>query len=141
MNTTLQVTMNAKKLSNTQSKTGPTTRNAQQAFETASSNPFNTQLSANGLTISAKSFTPSSFVPSANKFPLTKNATFLPTSNISCPSEESTSTSEGSQCETKPAAQKYKTELCKNWIENGGCRYGKKCQFAHGKEELATFKA
>ena len=27
---------------------------------------------------------------------------------------------------------KYKTEMCKNWIEIGTCRYGKKCQFAHG---------
>ena len=27
---------------------------------------------------------------------------------------------------------KYKTEICKNWIEIGNCRYGKKCQFAHG---------
>lgn len=31
---------------------------------------------------------------------------------------------------------KYKTELCKNWIELGTCNYGKKCKFAHGKHEL-----
>jgi len=30
----------------------------------------------------------------------------------------------------------YKTELCQSWIETGACRYGPKCQFAHGKEEL-----
>jgi hypothetical protein len=30
---------------------------------------------------------------------------------------------------------KYKTEICKNWIEIGTCRYGSKCQFAHGDEE------
>jgi len=30
----------------------------------------------------------------------------------------------------------YKTELCKSWIENGSCRYGDKCQFAHGPDEL-----
>jgi len=30
----------------------------------------------------------------------------------------------------------YKTEQCKNWLENGTCRYGDKCQFAHGSEEL-----
>jgi len=30
----------------------------------------------------------------------------------------------------------YKTELCKSWIESGTCRYGDKCQFAHGPEEL-----
>ena len=31
---------------------------------------------------------------------------------------------------------KYKTEMCKNWIEVGVCRYGTKCQFAHGDFEL-----
>lgn len=31
---------------------------------------------------------------------------------------------------------KYKTEMCKNWIEIGVCRYGNKCQFAHGDQEL-----
>jgi len=30
----------------------------------------------------------------------------------------------------------YKTELCKSWIDGGSCRYGEKCQFAHGPEEL-----
>ena len=31
---------------------------------------------------------------------------------------------------------KYKTELCKNWIETAKCRYQDKCRFAHGQEEL-----
>lgn len=31
---------------------------------------------------------------------------------------------------------KYKTELCKNWIETAKCRYGDLCRFAHGQEEL-----
>jgi butyrate response factor 1 len=30
----------------------------------------------------------------------------------------------------------YKTELCRSWTETGACRYGNKCQFAHGKDEL-----
>jgi butyrate response factor 1 len=30
----------------------------------------------------------------------------------------------------------YKTELCKHFTENGACRYGSKCQFAHGEDEL-----
>jgi butyrate response factor 1 len=30
----------------------------------------------------------------------------------------------------------FKTELCQSWIETGACRYGPKCQFAHGKDEL-----
>ncbi|KAK4053423.1 hypothetical protein OIV83_001588 [Microbotryomycetes sp. JL201] len=30
----------------------------------------------------------------------------------------------------------YKTELCRSWEERGVCRYGVKCQFAHGPHEL-----
>eukprot|EP00761_Pharyngomonas_kirbyi_P008440 gb/GECH01008451.1/.p1 GENE.gb/GECH01008451.1/~~gb/GECH01008451.1/.p1 ORF type:complete len:182 (+),score=32.66 gb/GECH01008451.1/:1-546(+) len=30
----------------------------------------------------------------------------------------------------------YKTELCRSWLETGQCRYGDKCQFAHGYKEL-----
>ncbi|BGP19043.1 hypothetical protein JCM10213_009247 [Rhodosporidiobolus nylandii] len=30
----------------------------------------------------------------------------------------------------------YKTELCRSWEEKGSCRYGVKCQFAHGIHEL-----
>ena len=33
--------------------------------------------------------------------------------------------------------KKYKREMCKNWTESGFCRYGLKCQYAHGAEELA----
>ncbi|KAF9498062.1 hypothetical protein BDN71DRAFT_1386233 [Pleurotus eryngii] len=30
----------------------------------------------------------------------------------------------------------YKTELCRSWEEKGSCRYGTKCQFAHGEDEI-----
>jgi hypothetical protein len=30
----------------------------------------------------------------------------------------------------------YKTELCRSWEEKGTCRYGPKCQFAHGDDEV-----
>jgi len=30
----------------------------------------------------------------------------------------------------------FKTELCQSWIRTGACRYGAKCQYAHGKDEL-----
>jgi len=30
----------------------------------------------------------------------------------------------------------YKTELCRSFEETGSCRYGIRCQFAHGKAEL-----
>ena len=31
---------------------------------------------------------------------------------------------------------KYKTELCKSWMETHFCVYGNQCRFAHGKHEL-----
>lgn len=38
--------------------------------------------------------------------------------------------------EEKRKDPKYKTELCKKWVETGFCVYGNKCRFAHGKNEL-----
>ena len=35
-----------------------------------------------------------------------------------------------------PSNPLYKTEMCRSWEETGGCRYGAKCQFAHGSWEL-----
>jgi butyrate response factor 1 len=31
---------------------------------------------------------------------------------------------------------RYKTELCRSWEETNFCRYGDKCQFAHGRHEI-----
>ena len=31
--------------------------------------------------------------------------------------------------------EKYKTELCRNWL-NGYCSFDNKCVFAHGKDDL-----
>ncbi|KAL2095632.1 hypothetical protein ACEWY4_007780 [Coilia grayii] len=53
----------------------------------------------------------------------------------------------GSSCTTLPSASaasptasttssRYKTELCRTYAERGMCKYGSKCQFAHGAEEL-----
>ena len=30
-----------------------------------------------------------------------------------------------------------KYEMCKNWKEKGTCKYGDKCLFAHGEQELS----
>ncbi|KAH7883838.1 hypothetical protein F5I97DRAFT_1938495 [Phlebopus sp. FC_14] len=53
----------------------------------------------------------------------------------------SASSNAGSQNGSGPSANNrklglYKTELCRSWEEKGSCRYGAKCQFAHGEEEL-----
>jgi hypothetical protein len=34
--------------------------------------------------------------------------------------------------------QRYKTELCRSYDETGLCKYGDKCQFAHGFHELRS---
>lgn len=31
---------------------------------------------------------------------------------------------------------KFKTEMCKSWVDSGFCVYGNKCRFAHGREEI-----
>ncbi|XP_042271114.1 mRNA decay activator protein ZFP36 isoform X2 [Thunnus albacares] len=34
------------------------------------------------------------------------------------------------------SSNRYKTELCRGFQETGSCKYGNKCQFAHGEAEL-----
>ncbi|KAL2082372.1 hypothetical protein ACEWY4_022190 [Coilia grayii] len=35
-------------------------------------------------------------------------------------------------------SSRYKTELCRPFEEHGTCKYGEKCQFAHGHQELRS---
>ncbi|XP_070620039.1 mRNA decay activator protein ZFP36 [Erythrolamprus reginae] len=35
-------------------------------------------------------------------------------------------------------SSRYKTELCRTFSESGRCKYGAKCQFAHGSSELRS---
>lgn len=37
---------------------------------------------------------------------------------------------------TPSISTRYKTELCRTYEESGTCKYGAKCQFAHGMDEL-----
>ncbi|GBP09216.1 Protein TIS11 [Eumeta japonica] len=39
-----------------------------------------------------------------------------------------------------PATSRYKTELCRPYEEAGVCKYGDKCQFAHGVRELRNLQ-
>jgi hypothetical protein len=39
---------------------------------------------------------------------------------------------------SQTASSRYKTEMCRPFQENGVCKYGEKCQFAHGQQELRT---
>jgi len=53
----------------------------------------------------------------------------------SCTSVKNSPTETGSQ-KNQINSGRYKTELCRQFIENGGCKYGDKCQFAHGMPDL-----
>lgn len=47
----------------------------------------------------------------------------------------------GNQNEYNPQDRKtglYKSKLCRSWEEIGSCRYGAKCRFSHGKDELES---
>lgn len=44
--------------------------------------------------------------------------------------------SQGTENQKQINYSRYKTELCRQFIENGECKYGDKCQFAHGMEDL-----
>lgn len=45
-------------------------------------------------------------------------------------------TSSSSSSSVSSSSSRYKTELCRSFTESGFCKYGGKCQFAHGAEEL-----
>ncbi|XP_075906063.1 mRNA decay activator protein ZFP36L1 [Nelusetta ayraudi] len=47
-----------------------------------------------------------------------------------------TSLHAGSSSSVSSSSSRYKTELCRSFTESGMCKYGSKCQFAHGPEEL-----
>ncbi|KAG6820770.1 hypothetical protein H0H93_012034 [Arthromyces matolae] len=62
----------------------------------------------------------------------------LPNQNVPASNEgtsPTTSTGQGPSANNRKLGL-YKTELCRSWEEKGTCRYGTKCQFAHGEDEL-----
>ncbi|KAF3692853.1 mRNA decay activator protein ZFP36L1 [Channa argus] len=56
--------------------------------------------------------------------------------DISPTSLNTSSSLSTSSISTSSSSSRYKTELCRSFSENGLCKYGGKCQFAHGPEEL-----
>lgn len=57
-------------------------------------------------------------------------------SDISPSALNTSSSSSASSVSTSSSSSRYKTELCRSFTESGLCKYGGKCQFAHGTEEL-----
>ncbi|XP_072248656.1 uncharacterized protein [Leuresthes tenuis] len=49
---------------------------------------------------------------------------------------DASSASSTSSASSSSSSSRYKTELCRSFTENGLCKYGGKCQFAHGQDEL-----
>lgn len=56
--------------------------------------------------------------------------------DISPTALHTSSSSSSSTSSVSSSSSRYKTELCRSFTESGLCKYGGKCQFAHGPEEL-----
>ncbi|KAG5836696.1 hypothetical protein ANANG_G00231210 [Anguilla anguilla] len=59
-----------------------------------------------------------------------------PSSHCKQPSALSPTISGSGSSSSSSSSSRYKTELCRTFAESGICKYGGKCQFAHGAEEL-----
>jgi len=59
-------------------------------------------------------------------------------SSASSSSSSSSDSFASSGTNAKVNTSRYKTEMCRPFQENGSCKYGEKCQFAHGLSELRT---
>lgn len=72
--------------------------------------------------------------------PTTVDIPMLTSAVDAMPSNENHRKLERTQSEPAPQVNtsRYKTELCRPFKETGECKYGEKCQFAHGENELRT---
>ncbi|XP_075891954.1 mRNA decay activator protein ZFP36 [Nelusetta ayraudi] len=59
-----------------------------------------------------------------------------PPPGLGSPSSVSPSPTSGCSSSPPHISTRYKTELCRTYEESGTCKYGAKCQFAHGVDEL-----
>lgn len=59
-----------------------------------------------------------------------------PTSAVPPPPGFPPSSTLPAQVQPMVSTNRYKTELCRGFQETGTCKYGSKCQFAHGEAEL-----
>jgi len=78
-------------------------------------------------------------VDSAKSIIAPPSATSTPIKSTSIESQQQQQQDQENQQESHDLNNKsslYKTELCRSWMEKGICKYGHKCQFAHGEDEL-----
>lgn len=50
----------------------------------------------------------------------------------------SATSAQGSNPERHVLAERYKTKMCRNYVQTGECPYEVRCMFAHGDHELRT---
>lgn len=60
----------------------------------------------------------------------------VPIAIVREPKIEEQASESPSKSPQKLQASLYKTERCRSWQSTGNCKYGNKCQFAHGDDEL-----
>ena len=58
------------------------------------------------------------------------------TSSGSCSSSSQSDKNSVRWADTTIISDRYKTELCRSFMETGVCTYNRRCTFAHGQEEL-----
>lgn len=61
-----------------------------------------------------------------------------PNSNSNKLTSSSHACGDQQQQQQQTPSSRYKTEMCRPYQEHGECKYGEKCQFAHGTDELRT---
>merc|ERR1712001_383147 len=66
------------------------------------------------------------------------SASSTTSSSSSSTASNTSSSASTSQQQSKVNTSRYKTELCRPFSEHGTCKYGDKCQFAHGQAELRS---
>uniref|UniRef100_A0A4W4FD52 mRNA decay activator protein ZFP36 n=1 Tax=Electrophorus electricus TaxID=8005 RepID=A0A4W4FD52_ELEEL len=91
--------------------------------------------STNHLTSSFKMDTPTLKNGSNNKENRFRERSYSETREWLKPTTSSCVNSGGS---SQTISSRYKTEMCRPFEENGSCKYGDKCQFAHGLHELRS---
>lgn len=61
-----------------------------------------------------------------------------PPSTYQTPTKQLIEPSKFNSNSTQQPSSRYKTEMCRPYQDEGVCKYGEKCQFAHGAEELRS---
>ncbi|MED6290502.1 hypothetical protein CHARACLAT_013637 [Characodon lateralis] len=79
---------------------------------------------------------PSSLLPSIGHFKGLEPFPPSPATTVAPPPGFPPSSNLPPQVPPMLSSNRYKTELCRGYQESGTCKYGSKCQFAHGEAEL-----